>query len=428
MGIKNRMIHCKEIVSLIGILCCLNACVQNKDVAFNEIYSLIDQENFFKAKELYASNKNNLSKTEQNYTESVLDNTFNRLEESEKKIDFLFKNKKDIPDSLMVKLYEIKGDNALKLYHYKEASKALLTILNNYKVFLSQSEIDDHKNDLKLWSALENVPPQKVVIRDYTNIKMTKDIAGINNLKVSTNNDTINFIFDTGANLSTTSKSVAKRLGMKMIQVNINVGSSTGKKVLAQLAVCKKLTLGNADVYNAIFLVVPDDQLSFPQDNYQIYGILGFPVIEAFKEVRITQSGRFIIPKEKTTFSRNSNLAMDGLMPLICIDGKHFGFDTGADNSMLYHKYYVENRKEIDKKHQSQKVSFAGVGGVQEFDGFVINHTFNILGKEVTLKKIILLKDKIKDEETSYGNIGQDLIRKFDIMILNFDQMFIKFE
>ncbi|MNV88544.1 hypothetical protein D3C71_1827600 [compost metagenome] len=68
-----------------------------------------------------------------------------------------------------------------------------------------------------------------------------------------------------------------------------------------------------------------------------------------------------------------------------------------------------------------------GAGGKIEHEGFKVNHTFHILGRQVPLKNVSLLKAKI-NKENVYGNIGQDVIRQFSKMILNFNQMFIKFD
>nr|AOE06143.1 conserved hypothetical protein [uncultured bacterium]CBL88168.1 conserved hypothetical protein [uncultured Leeuwenhoekiella sp.] len=424
------MKHINRYILFLGILLCANSCNTDSDnhIAFNEIYILIEQDNFFKAKEIYLEDKAKLTKPYQQFTEAILDNAFNQLEKSDKKINSLNNLKNSIPDSLQVKLYKIKYDNAVKQYDYKEAKNALQTILSGYKKYLKEEEISDFENSLKIWSALENVPPLKIDIQDRTTIKMKKDIAGLNTLKISVKKDSANFIFDTGANLSTTTQSVAKQLKMNIIPVHIEVGTITGSKVMAQLAVCDKLTLGNIDIYNVIFLVLPDEALSFPQIEYQIYGILGFPVIEALKEIRITQDGYFIVPQNKSTFLKSSNMAMSELTPLIYINKKHFTFDTGADHTLFYHNFYLENKDKIDKKYKSQRISFGGAGGKKEFDGYKIDYTFKIGEKEVTIKNANLLREKVKDDEIGYGNIGQDLIQKFDTLILNFDVMFIKFE
>ncbi len=418
----------KNISILLCILLSLNTSARNNETAFKEIYVLLEQNNFFKAKKQFELNKNDLSKTNQQFIIAILDNAFNKLRESEQAIDDLLKTENTIPDSLQFKLYETKYDNVLKLYNYKEAKNTVLTILHKYKKYLDNEQADDYENSLKIWTALENTPAQQVDIKKMTNLKMEKDMAGLNTLKMYVNNDSVNFIFDTGANLSTTSLSVAKQLNMEIIPVDIEVGTITGEKALAKLAVCNKLSMGNIDLFNVVFLVLPDQALYFPQINYQIYGILGFPVIEALKEIRITQSGDFIVPLVRSTSTENSNIVMDGLTPLIYINNMHFTFDTGADETMLYHKFYKENQKEIDKNYQPEKISFGGAGGTKEFEGYNIDFTFNIGEEQIKLQNINLVKEKIKESETVYGNIGQDLIQKFDTMIINFDKMFIKFE
>lgn len=416
-----------RITLLLGVLSYLS-CNTNNEAVFNEILISIKKDNFFKAKERYELKGDELSNSYQQYTKAILNNAFNQVEASEKEINALFDNKVKIPDTLQFNLYKLRYDNAIKLYNYKEAKEAIHTILSNYKKYLDNDEVSDFENSLKIWSALENINPQQVDIKQGTTLKMKKDIAGLNTLKVSAFKDSLNFIFDTGANLSTTSSSVAEKFNMEVIPVEIEVETITETKVFAQLAVCKKLTMGNIDIYNVIFLVLPDEALSFPQINYQIYGILGYPVIEALEEIQITQDGNFIVPLENSTFPENSNMAMDGLTPLIYLNHKHFTFDTGADNTMFYEIFYQENRAEIEKQYQSEKISFGGAGGKSEFEGYKIDYTFYVGDKEVNLKNISLLKEKIKEDETVYGNIGQDLIQQFNSMTLNFDQMFIRFE
>lgn len=425
---KNCVKLLKKLTFFLAIILSTSAQSQIQSATFNDIYDLIEKRNFFKAKELYDLNKNHISEASQNFVEACLDNAFNRLNESQQKATSLVGDSTNIPDSLKFKAYQLIEDNAAKKYQYKKAMSAAATLLDQYLVYLSKAQLGELENNLKIWTALENVPEQTITANQHTVLKMKKDIAGLDNLSISINNDTLDFIFDTGANISTTSRSVAKRLNMKIIPVDIQVGSITGKKIPAQLALCDKMTMGSVTLQNVVFLVLDDEGLSFPQINYQIYGILGFPVIEALKEVQITRDGYFIIPKERTTFSGNPNMAMDGLTPMIYMNEKHFKFDTGADNTILYHAFYIAHKDEIDRKYTPTKVSFGGAGGEAAFNGFVITRTFEISNKKVTLKNIDLLMEKINERETVYGNIGQDLIGQFNKMTLNFSEMFIKFD
>ena len=421
------MAYIKKIAFALGILLSLNSFGQPRNAGFDEIYNLIEMENFFKAQDVYTLKKNSMSAEYQKFCEAFIDNAFNRLKESQKKIVSLTSNS-NIPDSLKCKLLFIKTDNLVKLYDYKGAKNAIEELFQGYKSLLTAKEIDDFENELKIWSALEDIPSQKVQIKKNTNIKMQKDAVGLNNLIVSADTATVNFIFDTGANISTITQSVAKRLNVNIIPANIEVLAITGSRVMAQLGVCKKMEIENIEIRNAVFLIFPDEALAIPQANYQINGILGFPVIEAFKEVQITQDGYFIVPQKQTHLSGGSNMAISGLTSLVYIDGNHYSFDTGADKTILYNTYYQQNKTEIDKDYQTIKVGFGGAGGKAEFEGCRIDKTFHISGKKIVLKDIQLLKEKIKEDQNVYGNIGQDLIKQFHRMTLNFDKMFIKFD
>lgn len=417
----------KIVVQVIFFLTVISAIAQDSK-SFQEIYGLVENTNYFKAKELFEANKLSLTNVQQLYVEAALNNAFNQLEESEKAINEALNQRGNMDDSLLYKLYEIRCDNAIKIYQYKKAKEAIVIILRDYKQFLTEKDVLDYENSLKIWSALENVKPQRVEIAGRTEIQLEKDKAGLNNLKVSGKKKSFHFIFDTGANLSLTTRNIAKQLKMKLIPVEIDVMTITGTSVVANLAVCEQLTIGNISIHNAIFLVLPDNSLTFKEIDYQIYGIIGFPIMEALNEIQLTKDGRLIVPAIESTFNQPSNLAMNGLTPMISINNKHFSFDTGATKTMLYSAFYLENKEEIEQNYSTEKISFGGANGMAEFDGFLIDYAFEIGGKEILLTNVDLLKDKIKENESCYGNIGQDLIQEFDTMIMNFSQMFIKFE
>lgn len=419
----------KKLLLILLALFSLNAFGQLQTTTFDKIYHLVEQKNFFKASETYDLQKGGLTTVHQKVIEAFLDNAFNRLEASNERITQLIQAENNLPDSLMLKLYKITEDNAVKLFNYKEAKNAILTIMGNYKKLLSEEDINGMENSLKIWTALEYEPKQQVKIKETNRLVMEKDKAGLNNLKVSSGKTTIDFIFDTGANLSTVSETTAGQLGMKIIPVNIEVGTVTGETAPAQLAVCPVMTLGNIEIRNAVFLVLKDEGLAFPQIDYRINGILGFPVIAALKEIQTTRDGYFIVREEETKLEARSNLAMDGLTPLVLINDKHFTFDTGADHTILYSPYFSENRREIESNYSQTVISFAGAAGLMEFTGYKIDFNFDCNGKNVTLKNVSLLTGSLDEmDKWIYGNIGQDLINQFNRMTLNFNQMFIKFD
>lgn len=214
----------------------LNVDGQYSDSEFKKVYNLIHQRDFFKARDLYSQNKDKLSLLDQSIVEVFLDNAFNQLQKSNQKISYIISSKNVLPDSLWVEIYKVKEGNSVKLFDYKEAKNSLETILTDYKNVLSKDERKDLKNNLKIWRALEDESAQMVNNHRSDTLKMIRDKAGLNNLVIiTTENDTIPFVFDTGANLSTVSESIAKKMHMKSIPVDIEIATMTGENVVAQL-------------------------------------------------------------------------------------------------------------------------------------------------------------------------------------------------
>ncbi|RXK85324.1 retropepsin-like aspartic protease [Filimonas effusa] len=392
-----------------------------------DICKMIEQKSFIKAKQFYEKERKHIPAAYQYYFSACLNNSFNKLQESENSINKLLKQKQPLPDTLMVALYEIRKDNAVKRYHYHEAAAAVGTLLNNYRQYLSPEKLKELQNDFKLWSSLENIPPQTILIKDNTILGIRGDKVGLKNLMVSNGIDSVSFVFDTGANISTIAKSVAKKMLMNIIASDIKITAITGKQVAAQLAVCKKLLIGNIELHNAVFLVFDDIDLSFQQIDYHINGILGFPVIEAMKEIQITEDGYFKVSRQKSSGHASANLALDGLIPLIFIGEDPFTFDTGADHSLFYRPYYLANQQSITNNYKPASINFGGAGGGRSVSGYQIAASFKIDGKQVHLPNVDVLTENVKNEKGIYGNIGQDVIRQFSSMTLNFDQMFIHF-
>lgn len=414
------------LVSVITLTGITQATAQTEKTNFATFKGLLKEKNFFLVRDIYLSGKHSLTADESGFIEAIVYNAFNQLEASNKKIEEL--SKKKLSDSLMQELYKLKIDNAAKLYNYADAKAASETLVTQYADLLSEEELSDAKNSLKIWTALQHEPKQRVEKNGDTRMMMTKDKAGLNNLHLTSDTASLDFIFDTGANISTITTSAAQKFNLKIIPVDIEVGTITGTKVSAQLGVCRQMKLGNVNIHNAVFLVMDDKALAFPQIDYQIHGILGFPVIEGLGEIQITKDGVFVVPQTETTSPALSNMAMDELTPLIDADGMHFTFDTGASETILYAQYYAKHQQHIDSLYSLTSISFGGAGGATKVDGYKIDTKLRISNKEVLLKQVSLLKKNVRKNKTVYGNIGQDVIRQFDKMTINFNHMFIKFD
>lgn len=397
--------------------------------ASRHIEQLLNEKSYFAARTAYAKEKHKLSPLKQLQFGAFLDNAFNKLESSNRQIEELQQHYKDeLPDSVQFQLIELQQSNYAKLYDYRRASICIDEVLYHFPQLLTEEALGDFRNTQRVWAALSEAPPQQVTIPERTVLKLERDKAGLSNMDVQQDSVHIAFIFDTGANLSTVTETTAKRLHMELTDAEIEVNSITGLNVISKLAICPEFRLGGIVVKNAVFLVFPDSALEVPQIDYQINGIIGFPVIEAMKEIQLTKSGEFIVPvvrDNKTT----SNMALDFLNPIIELGHEVYTFDSGANSTMLYKRYYDAHKKEIDKHYKEKALEYGGAGGNVTRQGYTITWTPEINGRKRKIKNVMVFKDTSHPHESAfYGNIGQDVIQQFDVMTLNFESMFIRFE
>jgi hypothetical protein len=107
-----------------------------------------------------------------------------------------------------------------------------------------------------------------------------------------------------------------------------------------------------------------------------------------------------------------------------------FMLDTGAERSVLYVPFLHDFEDEIKAKYSLRPEKFTGVGGSEEVPAYLVkDFAVSFSGKSERLPEIRLLTKALNDNgKYYYGNIGQDLIKRFQRMTLDFVSMRIAFE
>ncbi|NOS84644.1 MAG: hypothetical protein HOP31_05845, partial [Ignavibacteria bacterium] len=308
---------------------------------FNSILMLHENKDLFRFAENYDSP--GLSEWEKLYINALILNLRHKNAESNNVINQLIEKHSDgILDSLKLLLYETRIKNSVNLFDYKDALFCSEYVLQNYASLLDSAEDVDTRNSMVIWKAAENIQKQGVEFTGDSKIPFKKDLAGLINIPVTCGGVNEDFIFDTGANFSVVNETYAKKMKLKMLEGKIEVGSVTGKKIKSRLAYAELLEIGSVKLSNVLFLVMPDESLSFAGGLYVINGIIGLPVIKEMKEIHI-RSDELFIPKQKTPGTL-ANMLIDGFIPSIEViegsDSLAFTFDTGAKATMLYSSYY----------------------------------------------------------------------------------------
>ncbi len=306
------------------------------------LHELLKSEQYFELRNFLTVNKQLLSEKSIWTAQAFINNVFNKNRQSNGDIEKLIqKYGKELSDSLKKELLLVQSDNYLKLFEYKKALESNNKILENYSSTLDSAMLADIETMNNIYTPLENINPQKVIVLDDNYIPIKRDAVGLMNVEVAIKDSVYDLIFDTGAEMPVLKRSFANKLGLEILETTIDVESATGIVVKSELAVIDSLSIGNILVLNSVFLVMDDQMLEFPQFNFFPLGAIGFPIMEEFNEFTITKSDTLIVPLNPSK-SNLANMRLNGLSPHVYLyngsDTLEYAFDTGAKKNTFHKK------------------------------------------------------------------------------------------
>lgn len=407
--------------------------INHAEVVTHELNRLLEQKDYFALNESFKANKDVLSPQWNGYFQVFIHKAFGEMDEATSLIDRLLGgHRAELADSLALKLLDIKAANHVSQYNYAKAGAVYADMLTEYGHMLDSLDKVNIENLQLLFNTLANVGRQKktqaseVVIpgerNAFNHLLFPVRIHGVNEA----------FIFDTGANFSTITRSQAEKMNLQLFEQGLDVGSSTKIRVQSTLAVADSLYFGEILFEHVVFLVMPDEQLTFPELNYSIKGILGFPVIHQLGEIHLYRNGTIKVPFQgaKRPFK---NMALDGLNPVVRAfsekDTLLFTLDTGARASELSRKFYEEHRDFIHASGRRERNQRGGVGGMTEVEEYILSRfPLRVGTREAVLEDIPVTLEEYGFNRYFDGNLGQDFMGRFNALILNFETMYIDFE
>ncbi|HTI91800.1 MAG TPA: retropepsin-like aspartic protease [Puia sp.] len=423
---------CMMVLSLFLLPYCRPAAGSEALTLIRQFDSLLNKKEFFRLERQLALHHEELPAARRLYFEAALDNAFNRNSSCVARIDSVLGSAPaGFQDSLKVNLLQLSGDSYFKMGFYAQAARTDSLLIHDFNKTMDSAALASVKDDWLIRNALRNQAPQTTEVGAGAVLTWSRDSIGLMEFPFRSHAQTVNAIFDTRANISSITRSYAEKLHLHLLDVNYTGGSGvTGLQFKMGLGVADSLYIGGVLVLHAVFQVMPDSILYIAPLHFQLNVIMGLPVIAQLQELQIYNDGRLVIPSVPTPGDLH-NMALDGLDPVVLLrsdgDTLLYHFDSGASSTVLYATYFNRYHAAILRSGHSKRTKFGGAGGVKVNETFMLPSFRLELGpRAITIDSVSVLTEKISDAERFYGNVGQDFMRQFKEMTLNFRDMYVK--
>ena len=247
---------------------------------------------------------------------------------------------------------------------------------------------------------------------------------------VTFHGETIPFHFDTGAGTTFVTERFVKEKGLPLIGDTVTyTGNSKGLRTFID-----SLQIGKITVRNIIAGVGLEKESEF-LDMVGVGPILGRDVITAIGETQICmEDSTLLFPMETSplpVYGRNM-LYNSHVEATVSGENLRFLFDTGnASNNACYLSaaYYNTHRKAINEIATTDTISGGGYGSAGAKEVKVIRpFCLSIGDMPIQLVEAIVDEESTLADEHCYGNIGVAAVLQHKKTILNFRDMFVKFE
>jgi predicted aspartyl protease len=398
------------------------ACATANRPAASDLDTAYRNRDFFGLRDRLAANPS-AAGDERDFFTAAVANAFNRLDDAHAAVA---RARTTAPATRRLDLLRLALDNAQRRGAYREGRAVAEEILAGFPNG-EKSILDDVRNTLRMMTALGDAAPQRVTIHGPTSLTMSKNAMGGRELPVTIDGTPRAYIVDSGANYSVLMRSEADALGLEVRAAGLDIGVSTGAKITADLAVAKRMTIGNAELENVVFLVMPDSFLTF-SDGAKIPGIIGYPVLNGLHEIRVHRDGTLAIPEQPRAGSEQNLANNESDLLVQARAGQSLvrcRFDSGAAHTMFYVPFFEANREMVLATGKARKANLSGLGSERAVDAYKLPLlSMRVGGFPITLHDADVFSAPLGAEREPIDcNLAHDAFDQAAEYDLNFDAM-----
>lgn len=284
----------------------------------------------------------------------------------------------------------------------------------------AQSIADAVAND----RALSAVPQMRGEVSRSAEVPIERNELRLPQSLLFVNGQGVQAVLDPGAASSMIADSVARRLGLRMLDSTGQAAPSGNFQ--ARFAIADTLKFAGADFREALFTVLTDDALTFADGNgsVKIEAILGLPVMRRLGRLEfvITEDGERLRRRSgRASYRASSNMILAGTQPvaLVNVEGQatplRLALDSSSIRSSLTRLGASEFPALMATAIQQPNRTPGGGGSTQVIPRMVLQ-----LGEENVR---VMNVPVAGGPACCHGVIGQDVLRSRAGYIIDFDAM-----
>jgi len=349
----------------------------------------------------------------------ILANRANKPEESIKQLQPLLNQIKSTDHPPEEKLLrKAIAEDYLRLGDWASANQAYLEYQYRIGGSLTQDEKDELELPLNLLPLARQNPPMTVEPGEPFALPYDRDALGLTDVPVFVDAQSHDWMLDPTAPFNLICRSTAKEVGLKVSEEFATIHTLTGRPMKVHVTVIPRLTVGTVTYRNMTAFVFEDADYYFPQTQYQVRGVLGYPAVSALGSIAITAQSRIEVqPGERgERITTGARFFLDGDQIIAALgkagDERMYSIDASGQQTYLSSRYYAEHTDDF----ANQKMQLAKFPGAQN-KAPVATYTAETVNLQVgetpfTFHFVPVLTQPLSDVaiDDTYGKLGMDAL------------------
>ncbi|MBB2169224.1 hypothetical protein HLH36_12815 [Gluconacetobacter aggeris] len=325
-------------------------------------------------------------------------------------------------------LYALTYDYVL-VGRYGDAARTADALIAQGSEWLAPAERQGLHDDAEIWHILAQSPAMRAEFHGGVHLPMKQTMVGHFTIPATVHDISMDWIVDTGANLSVLNASTAERLGVRILPgIAHTQAGTTGIENTLRIGMIDEIHIGSAMIYNVPVLVFDDQALSIPTPKglYVMKATIGYPVQRSLENIQFSKAHGFMAHNPlPSSLGHGAPLGLSELTPTISVSYHGHpisgSVDTGATGTIMGARFHALLDHDAIPYTDTTRHNGGAGGYLMSAGAMVPNAEFQVGTRDVTLTKLfVLAKPNNSLLDTLYGNFGQDLWKKGDGAIFDF--------